>query len=82
MAQPMNKWIEELEEELILLNEEIRERSMELQRKDPVINEMFQRHAQKQGALDYLKSKEDKTVEEAKPKKRKRKKALVDKLQE
>jgi len=77
MTQPMEKWIEELQEEIIVLNEEIRERSMELQRNDPVINELFQRHAQKSGALEYIQRKTE-VVEEAKPKKRKRKKALVD----
>lgn len=76
MAQPINKWIEELEKEIVDLIDQIRERSMELQQKDPVARELFKLHAEKQGALDYLQRKSNAVIEE-KPKteqKQKRKK--------
>ncbi len=74
MAQPIEKWIEELEKEVNVINEQLSERAIEIQRTDPVMNEFFRKLAEKQGALNYLKSKSSSEDEEKKPNKTKSKK--------
>jgi hypothetical protein len=78
MAQPIEKWIEELNTEIAALVDEIRDRSMELQQNDPVITELFRRHGEKLGALTYLQNKHSQEEPPKKKRKRKSTKALVD----
>jgi len=76
LAQPLNKWIEELEKEVVTIQQQMQERSIELQQKDPVMRELFNRHAEKAGALKYLTDKQP--TDEPKSKKKKQPKPMIE----
>jgi len=55
MAQPLEKWVEDLEKEITGLNDQLNKRAMELQRQDPAFNGLIKTMTEKQGAMNYLK---------------------------
>jgi len=68
LAQPLNKWIEELQDEIESINEQLRARALELQNQDTVFNEFLRKKFAKEGALNYLQNK----LSEQKPKEKKK----------
>ena len=76
MAQPLEKWVEDLEKEVAGLSDQLNKRARELQQQDPIFNGLIKTMTEKQGAMNYLRDQiapVDK-VDPEKPKKKKDKK--------
>lgn len=83
---PLNKYIEEITQELDTIRQQIQTRAIELQRNDRILQEFLRKQADKQAVLDWLmthnestedapndppKEEEKKTDKPFKPKRRK-----------